>query len=400
MSQYKPSSEILEKYADVLVNFALNSGEGIHPGEVVILKVPESAKSLLVYLHRTVLKAGAYPIVEYIPDGLSRDFYELSTDSQIKFFPKHYYRGQVKQADHILFVLAETNLHELEGIDAKKIINQRKSLKPYYEWRDKKEQENKFTWTIGLFPTPAMAKEAGLSLEECWNQVIQACFLDEEYPILKWQQISSQSKEIQKKLNDLNIKTLNIKSKNTDLNIGLGVSRRWVGGSGRNIPSFEIFTSPDWHQVNGYISFDLPLYRYGNVIKDIYLEFKNGLVTKATAAQGQDILLEMIKAKNADKIGEFSLTDKRFSKINKFMAETLFDENFGGQFGNTHLAVGAAFKECYTGTDKPTKKEWNALGFNDSAIHTDIIATTNRTVTAITSDNKTIVIYQDGQFTI
>ena len=343
MPIYQPSVTILEKYADVLVNFALNSGQGVRPGEVVLLNVPESAKLLLIHLHKAVLKAGAHPIIEFIPDGISRDFFEVASSDQINFFPKHLLKGKVKQADHFLFILAETDLHELEGIDPKKIIDKRKSLKPYYEWRDKKEQENKFTWTIGLYPTPAMATEANLTLESCWQQVIDACFLSEEYPLQKWQQVFTEIHNIKTKLDNLKIKTVNIKSDNTDLNVGIGESRRWSGGDGRNIPSFEIFTSPNWRQVNGHISFDQPLYRFGNIIKDIYLEFKNGKIIKATASHGQDLLLEMIKTKNADKIGEFSLTDKRFSRISKFMAETLYDENFGGDFGNTHLAVGASF---------------------------------------------------------
>lgn len=400
MTFFQPSDNILEKYADVLVNFALNSGQGIYPGEVVVLNVPESAKALLIHLHKAVLKSGAHPIIEYIPDGISRNFFEIASSEQISFFPKHLLKGKVQQADHFLFILAETDLHELEGVDPKKIINKRKALKPYYQWRDKKEQANKFTWTIGLYPTQAMATEAGLSLESCWQQVIEACFLSHEYPLVKWQQVFSEIEDIKNKLNNLKIKTVNIKSENTDLNIGIGNSRQWVGGSGRNIPSFEIFTSPNWRESNGYISFDQPLYRYGNIIKDIYLEFKNGKVIKVTATQGQELLEEMIKTKNADKIGEFSLTDKRFSNISKFMAETLYDENFGGEYGNTHIAVGSSFKECYSGSDKLKTSDWSKLGFNDSVIHTDIVSTKNRVVTAHTFDNQEIVIYKDGQFTL
>lgn len=400
MSIFQPSEIILEKYADTLVNFALNSGQGVRPGEVVLLNVPEAAKSLLIHLHKAVLRSGAHPIIEFVPDGISRDFFEVASADQINFFPKHFLKGKVQQADHFLFILAETDLHELEGIDPKKIIDKRKSLKPYYEWRDKKEQENKFTWTIGLYPTPAMATEANLTLESYWQQVIDACFLDHEYPLQKWQQVFTEIHNIKTKLDNLKIKTVNIKSENTDLNVGIGESRRWAGGDGRNIPSFEIFTSPNWRQVNGYISFDQPLYRFGNIIKGIYLEFKNGKIIKATASQGQDLLIEMIKTKNADKIGEFSLTDKRFSNISKFMAETLYDENFGGDFGNTHLALGASFKECYSARDKLKKSDWNKLGFNDSAIHTDIVSTKDRVVTAKTFDGQEIVIYQNGQFTL
>ena len=96
-------------------------------------------------------------------------------------------------------------------------------------------------------------------------------------------------------------------------------------------------------------------------------------------------LKEMIAQENADKVGEFSLTDKRHSRITKFMATTLFDENIGGEFGNTHIALGNAYKDTFTGDiSKVSDEEWNEMGYNSCPkVHTDIVSTTNRTVTAI-----------------
>jgi aminopeptidase len=109
----------------------------------------------------------------------------------------------------------------------------------------------------------------------------------------------------------------------------------------------------------------------------------------------------MIAQKNADKIGEFSLTDTRFSKINKFMANTLFDENFGGDFGNTHLAVGKAYHDaCSCDLTKMTNEKFAALGYNDSPEHTDIIASSNREVTAKLTDGSMKLLYKDGQFRV
>src|SRR6185503_11404504 len=99
--------------------------------------------------------------------------------------------------------------------------------------------------------------------------------------------------------------------------------------------------------------------------------------------QNEKVLKQMIATPNADKVGEYSLTDRRFSRITKFMAETLFDENMGGKYGNTHLALGKAYHDCYEGDpSKVSKKEWEKLGYNDSSVHTDIISTAPRIVTA------------------
>ena len=102
--KYQVPEEILARYADVLINFALNSGQGIKKCETVVLEVPEVAKPLLVHLYRTVLSAGAHPIINYIPDGISRNFYELASEEQLKFFPRHLLKGKINQIDHQLFI--------------------------------------------------------------------------------------------------------------------------------------------------------------------------------------------------------------------------------------------------------------------------------------------------------
>lgn len=172
-----------------------------------------------------------------------------------------------------------------------------------------------------------------------------------------------------------------------------------MGGSGRNIPSFEVFTSPDWRGTEGWIRFDQPLYRYGNLITGIELEFRAGRVVSSTATQNKQLLREMLKIPGADKVGEFSLTDKRLSRIKKFMAETLYDENVGGAQGNTHLALGRSFADAYTGPSvKMKKRDWQRLGFNDSSVHTDIMSTTKRRVTAELADGTKQLIYDKGKF--
>lgn len=398
---YRPSQQILDNYADVLVNFALNGGKGIKKGEVVFLQVPESTKPLLLTLYKTVLKSGAHPIIQYIPDELEKEFFGLANDKQLKFFPKTYLKGKIEQADHFLSVIAETNKHELEGVDPQKIMEKNKSLKPYIDWRNRKENQGKFTWTLGLYGTPAMATEAHLTLSQCWQQIIKACYLDYVNPVAKWQQVQKEIHKIKAKLNHLSVDSLHITSLGTDLTVGIGKNRCWVGCDGRNIPSFEIFISPDWRQTEGFITFNQPLYRYGNLIRNIYLEFKQGRVVKATASYGQKVLEEMLKVKNADKVGEFSLTDRHFSNITHFMAETLYDENFGGKFGNFHLALGASFKDTYPGNpNKVTQRQWAKWGYNDSVIHTDLISTIDRTVTATLTDGQKLAIYKHGQFVI
>lgn len=403
---YHPSQKILDNYADVLVNFALNRGKGIKPGDKVYVVVYEYAKPMLMALRRAVLKAGGHVISDFRPDSdkahpFEKEFYYYANDQQLTFFPKKYLRGLIDEADHSIFIISETDKRALKGIDPQKIMKRGEAFKPYMDWRREKENKGRFSWTLALYATPAMAEEAGLSLREYWNQIIKACFLREGAPVKKWRAVTKQIHRTVEKLNNLKIDWVNVKGPDANLNIKIGDKRQFLGGRGANIPSFEIFTSPDWRGTNGWIKFNQPLYRYGNLITGIELEFKNGRVIKSKAKKNEVLLKNMINTPNADKAGEFSLTDKRFSKITKFMAETLYDENIGGPHGNTHIALGASYHDAYTGNlAKVTKAGWKKMGFNNSSVHTDIISTSPRTVTATLKNGQQKVIYKDGKFTV
>ena len=396
-----PSQTILEKYARVLVNFALGGGKGIKKGEVVYVGFDETAKPLALEVLKTILKSGGHPIMRMSSDDFERTFLELADKSQLEFFPRKYYKALVKTIDHRIALLSHKDPLYLKDIDPKKIILSNKKLQIFKKWLFAKEDQGKLTWTLGLYGTKKQADQAGLTLKEYWNQIIKACFLDYEDPVKRWKEVFKKIEKLKKRINSMKIKTLYFKGKDTDLKVGIGKKRLFVGGSGRNIPSFEIFTSPDWRLIEGKIYFDLPLYRYGNIIRGVYLEFKNGKVVKAKAKKNEKLLKELIKQKNADKVGEISLTDKRFSRIDKFMAHTLYDENFGGKWGNMHLALGSSYHDCYAGDAKKLKvADWRKLGFNESPEHTDIIQTQDRRVEVELNNGVKRLLYEGGEFKI
>ena len=186
----------------------------------------------------------------------------------------------------------------------------------------------------------------------------------------------------------------------TDLLITPGAHRQWVGLSGHNIPSFELFTSPDWRGTQGVYHANQPSYRSGNYVEGVTLEFKKGRVTTARAEQGEHFLRQQLAMDpGASRVGEFSLTDRRFSKITKFMANTLYDENFGGRQGNCHIAVGSSYSDTFQGASADLSQERKKeLGFNTSALHWDLVNTERKRVTAHLKGGQTVTIYENGQF--
>jgi aminopeptidase len=401
---YTPSQKVLENYAHVMVNFAVGNGKGVKKGDVVMVQARDSAKPLYQEIVKAVWKAGGHVLSRYSPDNepefnFDKVFYETANDTQVDFSPDKYLKGIVEEVDHSILVLSLNEPRSLMGVDTKKVVRSGVALRSYRDALDKKENEGKFSWTLCLYGTPQMAKEAGLTVEKYWDQIIKACFLDKKNPVQEWKNLYKKLDSYRKKLDNLKIEKLHIEGADVDLWVTIGADRLWKGGGGNNIPSFELFTSPNWRGTNGWIRFNQPLYKYGNLIEGIELEFKDGVVIKSSARKNEKVLKNMIAAENANKVGEFSLTDNRFSTITKFMAHVLFDENIGGPFGNTHIALGSSYQECYRGkVAQVSKEQWKELGFNDSSVHTDIVSTTDRVVTAFLPNGKTKVVYKNGQF--
>lgn len=402
-----PDKDILRKYAQVMVRYGLGKGKGVQPGETVYLAGHECSKPLFMEIYDEIHRAGGHVIPQFMPNefqryGLSRSKLELANDEQLEFFPHAYWRGVTDAMDHLLFVLSYHDIHALAGVPSERIAKANASMAPFMEMRKEKEAQGKLSWTLCLYGTASAAKEAGLTEEEYWEEIINACHLRDEDPVARWREVDAAINQIRQKLDALKIETLRIEGVDADLMLRIGEHRRWLGGGGANIPSYEIFTSPDWRGTEGWIRFDQPLYYSGKRISGIYLRFENGVVVEAAADENEDALKHMIANENADKVGEFSLTEGTMSKIGRFMANTLYDENRGGRYGNTHIALGQSFKDAFVGDmAKPTPDEWEAMGFNQCPkVHTDIISTADRTVTATLADGSTKVIYQDGAFTL
>ena len=130
------------------------------------------------------------------------------------------------------------------------------------------------------------------------------------------------------------------------------------------------------------------------------MTFEKGSAVKIGAKKGRKFVIEQLSMdRGASRVGEFSLTDRRFSRINRFMANTLYDENFGGRYGNCHLAVGASYTDSYDGDPaRLTEAMKRKLGFNDSALHWDLVNTGKKRVTAYLENGGKKVIYEDGVF--
>jgi aminopeptidase len=395
------SKKQLEKYADTLVwGLTTARTKPFKKYDNVLLRCDLEARELGELVHRKLVQRRFNVVVSFLPSpAIEKDFYQFSDDKQ-RAFLSPWDKEMYNNLNGYVFIHAPASLTHLKDIDTKRQSQVAIAKKPLFNIRNKREEAGQFAWTLCTYPTPELARQAKLSVKEYAAQIVKACYLNEPDPTRKWGQVYKQVTAIKKWLGALNMDTIRTESASMDLEVKLGEARRFLGISGHNIPSFEIFTSPDWRGTKGVYYANLPAFRGGNYVEKIKLEFKDGRAVKISAAKGEDYVKKIMNTdKGASQLGEYSLTDRRFSRIDKFMADTLFDENHGGKHGNCHVAIGNAYTDTYTGdASKLNEAAKKRLGYNDSAVHWDLINTEDKKVTATLKNGKKVTIYEKGQF--
>lgn len=391
----------IDKYSDVLL-WGLKTARkgGFKKHEIVLLRFDLPAIHFAETIQRKLLEMGMNPILRQgLTPTMEHNFYDKADSNQLIFMAPGE-KELCKGLNGSIYLHAPESLTHLSDIDSKRIGKAAVARKPLRDILQKREDSGAYGWTLCAFPTEELARQAKLPLRQYANQIIRACYLDKPDPVSEWKAIYKEALSIKKWLNSMDVKYYQIESEHTELRIRPGKQRKWVGISGHNIPSFEVFLSPDWRGTEGTYYADQPSFRSGNYVKGVRLIFSKGYAVNIQAQRGEDFVKKQLSMdKGACRVGEFSLTDKRFSRINKFMANTLYDENYGGRYGNCHLAVGSSYSDTYDGDPaKLTKEMKRKLGFNDSALHWDLVNTENKTITAYLNNGAKVVIYENGIF--
>jgi aminopeptidase len=391
----------LERYAEVLL-WGLKTArrDRFRKGEMVLIQYDRAAIRLAEILYERVIDAGMNPVQRMaLTVGMERAFFGKSGGRQLVFEPP----GEKALCGNLhgrIYLHAPDSLTHLKGVDPARIGKVLVARKPLRNILERREQEGVYGWTLCTLPTAELATQARMTPEAYAKQIIRACYLDRSDPVGKWEEIRRDATAIKKWLGGLKAAAFRIESAHCDLRITPGEQRKWAGVSGHNIPSFELFVSPDWRGTEGSYYANLPSYRSGNYVEGVRLEFVRGKAVKISAETGEAFTIKQLRMdRGAARLGEFSLTDRRFSRIDRFMADTLFDENFGGDNGNCHIAVGASYTDTYSGDPAAmTPKLKKELGFNDSALHWDLVNTEAKTVTARLTTGKSVIIYEGGRF--
>ena len=164
-----------------------------------------------------------------------------------------------------------------------------------------------------------------------------------------------------------------------------------------NLPTEEVFSSPDKFTAEGTLVSALPLVRNGVIIENFSITFEKGRIVDYKAEKGYETLKQIIETdEGSHYLGEIALIgfDSPIQNLKALFYETLFDEN-----ASCHFAIGRAFPTCVEGGDKMTKEEQEKVGLNNSLQHVDfMVGTADLDITATTEDGRVIEIFKQGNW--
>ena len=251
-------------------------------------------------------------------------------------------------------------------------------------------------WTVIPGPSEGWAKlvfgdDEPDALARLWEVVGTICRLDADDPVEAWRERGDELGATAQRLNGAQLDSLHFTGPGTDLTVGLLDGARWEGGGMTsadgirylpNIPTEEVFTTPDPERTHGVVASTKPLLISGATISGLRMRFEGGRAVQVDADQGAELMRELVaRDDHANRLGEVALVDSsgRIGRSGLVFHDTLLDENAA-----SHIAVGGGFPHL-------TADEQTAARVNNSGIHTDfMIGGPELTVTGTTRDGREV----------
>jgi aminopeptidase len=408
--------EIVKKYCELILKVGVN----LYKGQCLAISCGTGNMDFGLKLSETAYELGA-KFVELIAysNRLKKSRVENNTDEKdLEYIPNF---PVVRNFEMISSDWAYVRIDNLEEIDELKNINAEK-----FGIMSKKELEvnspmsaavsgSKIPWCIVAAPGPLWAakvmneKPSGNTTEKFTDMLIKVLRLDKSDPVTEWKSLGEKLISRSKVLTGMNLDKLIFTGPGTDLEIGLNKGSFWLGGpakaaNGRaflpNIPTEEVFITPDFNRTNGKVKVTKPVKVLENSLTGIWFEFKDGKVIDFGSDDCRDILEKFLNTdEGARYLGEVALVDKSSGvhRSGHIFNSILYDENAA-----CHIALGRGFPSCFPNKDELiTPEELKKNGCNYSLVHTDfMIGSEVINVTGVTLDGKKVEIIKDGEFKI
>jgi aminopeptidase len=340
--------ERLEQYAELVVRVGAN----VQPGQEVFLQSAVEHHELARALVRQAYRAGAsYVNVLYGDGHVRRAMIELGPEEALTYSPE--WRKAFATSNSGNAMIATTGDPEpelLADLDGERVG--RAMPLEVVQIRMQQIRENSVNWCGVGAPSEGWARQVfgEPDVEQLWEKIAFCMRLDEPDPVAAWRDHVARLKARAAALNDLRPDALRYRGPGTDLTVGLLPDVSWLGGGSdtstgipyvANMPTEEVFTSPDARRTEGTIRSTLPLSLFGQIVRGLELTFEQGRAVRAEAETGAEIVRSHFSTiENADRLGEVALVTKesRVGQTGTLFYDTLFDEN-----ATCHIAYGAGF---------------------------------------------------------
>lgn len=377
--------EKLAQFAEL----AVKVGANVQKGQTLLINTTTDTVEFTRLVVKKAYEAGAARVTVNFSDGVTdRAFFDNAPEDEFEKYPRWIaeQRDELIERQGALLWIDAADPDLLTGVPVSKLsAHQKAAGKALENYRDA-VMNDKIAWSIIAIPSKAWAKKVFPNLPEeeqveaLWDAIFKTVHIGEGSAVENW---SKHLVKLHARADQLNAKRytkLHYTAPGTDLTVELPEKHIWQTGSSKtpqntefvaNMPTEEVFTLPAKYGVNGYVSNTKPLVFQGNIIDQFKLTFKDGVIVKAEAGEGHDLLQEMISADEGSKyIGEIALVphESPISASNILYYNTLFDEN-----ASNHIAVGAAYPTCFEGGSELSEEELEANGINVSITHEDFM---------------------------
>jgi aminopeptidase len=349
-------------------------GANVQPGQEVFILPNVAHRDLARVLTRASYKAGAsYVHVLYIDPHVRKAMIELGPDAALTHsseWLKTFFKSM--EGNAMIATTGDPEPELLADLDGERVA--RAIPLDIIQIRMQQIGENTVAWCGVGAPTEAWAQQVfgEPDVERLWEKVAFCMRLDEPDPVAAWREHLARLSERRAALEALKADAIHYRGPGTDLTVGLLPNARWVSGSGftntgieyvANMPTEEIFTSPDSRRAEGTIRSSLPLVLGGQIIRGLELTLEGGRIVNVEAETGADFVRgQMATIENADRLGELALVtgESRVGRSKTLFYDTLFDEN-----ATCHIAYGLGFPFVFDG--EPDE------GLNVSQTHVDFM---------------------------
>lgn len=405
-------SKQIRRYAELVVR----KGVAVRRGQELVVQAPVERADFVRVLADEAYRVGAGHVTVLWSDSeLARmEYANMSVDyfATVPSWKREQMNSLAAAGAAFLFVDG-SDPQALLGIDPSKPMTRSRAMNEQCDTYREGLDFGKNAWCIAGAPVTAWAHmvfpnvsdaEATLRL---WEAILMAARADGPDPRSEWERHNATFEKNKRLLNGYAFDRLIYKSSNgTDFEVGLNDGHVWEGGAARtidgtvffpNMPTEEVFTSPDRLRANGVVHAVIPLVHAGRVVRDFWLRFEDGRVVEYDAAEGRDVLESILSTdENACMLGECALIakDTPIRQSGLLFYDTLYDEN-----ASCHLAVGTGFPECLEGGLQLSRDELIARGVNQSRTHVDfMIGADDLSVKGITKTGEVIDVFVDGRW--